>query len=125
MILEDVREPGEYGPAGCLTGRAGVCLGMYRVPADNGVPSDLSARITNPADFKGLEGQLDGDGDKELDFTNPLILSDKGDYLWGIQCYFSATEDLVDIPVDFWLKIPHAYREMLKRSYESARTAVQ
>ncbi|MBI2668933.1 hypothetical protein HYX14_03765 [Candidatus Woesearchaeota archaeon] len=54
------------------------------------------------------------DKNEEMDIANPLILSDSGDYLWGLQCWFAAAKDLRDIPKEFWLKVPEAYRELLR-----------
>lgn len=115
IILEDCRNT--YGPAGSLTGQSGVCLGMYKVPDNFSVPDDLSKRVLD-SNAEGLVEKLSNE-DEEVDFANPLILSESGDYIWGAQCYFSASEDLADVPIGLWLKIPEAYRELLRREFES------
>ena len=127
LILEDSREA--YGSKGSLTGQYGVCLGMYEVPHDLSVPADLSRRVLD-FDGEGLARKLSGsvkrgksgsDLEDEVDLVNPLLLSDVGDYIWGIQCYFAASQDLVGIPADLWLQIPDLYRGILREEFESRR----
>ncbi len=116
IILEDCRET--YGSTGCLTGQLGVCLGLYTVPDNFSVPKNLNNRVLDYGAESILEKLANKSIDtdyKEIELVNRLIISHSGDYIWGIQCYFATSEDLVDIPTSFWLQIPESYRELLKR----------
>ena len=113
VILEDCRLSEDYGPNGNLTGQRGTCLGEYIMPEDPKGP-DLSKKATQEQQAASIEALLDGDESDEIELANPLILSDSGDYIWGLHCYFSREEDLKDVPEGLWSKIPERVRELLR-----------
>src|SRR3989344_3116512 len=110
-IVEDCRE--EYGPDGDLSGRYGIFLGDYLFddktrpiegslkemcvmhPEKNRLYDPKSGLFYN-AEIDSLESE---DGEDFL-FSNPLILADNGENIWGIECWFAKAEDVDDISLD-------------------------
>lgn len=112
VILQDCRPPEDYGASGNLTEQRGTCLGEYIIPKNPKVP-DLSKKATPAQRAASIEALLDPERD-EVELANPLILSDSGDYIWGLHCYFSREEDLKDIPKEEWTKIPERVQQLLR-----------
>jgi len=61
-IVEDCRSQEKYGLLGNLSGHIGICLGLYDHP------------------YEWKEDPENG---------NPLIRMDSGEYIWGIECWFT------------------------------------
>ena len=137
VILEDCRPAEDYGLHGNLNQVKGICLGQYLMPDDLSRIPDLTQRLSNEAasglshkpyrsfvvddDFEEerfhRSYEVDDEHSGDVDVPSPLILSDKGDYIWGIQCYWAKSEDLKDIPEALWSSLPDAVRTMLSTHF--------
>ena len=98
-VTEDVRRR----PRTRLNGERGYCLGQYKYPRRTERMPD-SAR---------------DDKDNWLTY-NPLILTDSGHYIWGIECYWTQTGQPKSVPSDV-LQNSAALKSYLSKKVASAR----
>ena len=90
-VIQDCRR--EYGKHGKLDGWYGVCLGLY-----------LRYDITKKA--------------KNVEEGNPLILTDCGDYIWGIECWWDPNpSEHLDVPLDLEKRVLEAHKEKLRKEF--------
>lgn len=80
-IIVDNRDDEKKVATGSLDGQLGWCLGMYEVP-------DITKKRPpeETRDFIELQPELGEEG--EVLIYNPLIYTDSGVYIWGMDCYF-------------------------------------
>jgi hypothetical protein len=89
MIVEDCRDEEELGPSGRLDGQYGVCLGMYDFP-------DTTKKL-DPRDENG----------------NPLIITEEGEYIFGIRCWFTPAEKSDNLSLEKLKEGLNAYKEVV------------
>lgn len=85
-VIEDIRDQEEITLTGRQDGQSGWCLGMYEFP-------DRAKKRPEGETRDLVEGQET--------FYNPLIYTDSGTHLWGIQCFFMKdTGWMKNVPLD-------------------------
>jgi len=92
-VIQDCRDPTEYGPSGKLDGKYGICLGVYEFPNT----------------WKKARNEREG---------NPLILTDSGDYIWGCQSWWdSHPEEHKIIPLDLQQRVLELHKKLLREQF--------
>jgi len=84
-VTKDCRE----NPEEKLDGQFGTCLGQYEIPEDNGAPN-LDKKM--PED-------LDPQSDEAAFGYSPLIKTEGGKYIWGIECWWVSGK-LLEEPLE-------------------------
>lgn len=93
-ILEDCRDPADYGISCKLDGEFGVCLGLYEFPHTWKTSS-------------GAQG-------------NPLTLTESGGYIWGLECWWDAYPDEhKDVPLDLQQRVLQLHKQGLAKQLET------
>lgn len=89
-IIQDCRKTDRDRSMQKLDGHYGICLGMYNYP-----------KVWEKA--RGEEG-------------NPLILTDTGEYIWGIECWWDPNpEETKDIPLDLQQRVLELHKANIRR----------
>src|SRR3989338_3090405 len=89
-IVQDNRGPEDLGLSGKLDGKYGMCLGLYEFPHT----------------WKETTDEING---------NPLILTNSGDYIWGIDCWWDPhPEEHEKISLDLQQRVLELHKIVLK-----------
>ena len=86
-VIQDCRGKSEK-----LDGQYGLCLGMYKRP--------------NIWEKERIEGM-----------GNPLILTDSGEYIWGIECWWDPNPDEHDIPLGLQKIVLELHKQNLRKQF--------
>ena len=95
-ITKDCRSIDEQGPSGNLSRKQAINLGEFFEPSLLEICATKEDRLRA---YQGLEKTYDSVvrpeeyyDDSEFDMAMPLLLSDQGDLIWGIECFWQRRE---------------------------------
>ncbi len=97
-IIQDCRSPEKYGRLGKLDGHYGMCVGLYKYPD---ISQKAETSSVNPS-----EG-------------NPLIRTQSGEYIWGVECWFDPEPDESKLSLKLQKIILEQHKAELREKYGS------
>ena len=130
FISEDCRPPEECGPGGSLSNQPALYLGNFTFPDPLAfrAPDDADSESRAAEEARRLHDALcvqpdEYPDDEEFEFANPLLVSETGEVIWGLQCYWGEVafeETGLSERFGFGAAIEASFEELKSRFRQSA-----